>query len=129
MTWTPEGEVKRGITKVLQSHGVYYFMPVQHGYGKRGLDYFVCAYGCFVAIEAKAPGEDATKIQKIIAEEIVAAGGITIVCDDPKATNVKQVLDGLRNFSRQNAQPRDLSLPGATPKPVEVGPRGKANQR
>ena len=36
---TPEGKVKKKIKEVLDEYGVYYFMPVQHGYGPRGVDF------------------------------------------------------------------------------------------
>ena len=55
---TPEGKVKVKIKKLLDLYGVYYFMPVQSGYGPAGLD-FHCMTTNTTAffIEAKAPGK------------------------------------------------------------------------
>ena len=55
---TPEGRIKQAINKVLASYPEsYWFMPVPYGYGVSTVDYLVCHYGVFIAIEAKAPGE------------------------------------------------------------------------
>jgi hypothetical protein len=68
---TPEGRIKGRIKRVLDRYGVYYFMPVQSGYGAAGVDYH-----CVVAwrrlalaffIEAKA-GRKPTKRQKLFLE-------------------------------------------------------------
>lgn len=52
---TPEGKVKKAIEYLLERHGedVYYFKPVQTGYGTRTLDYLCCVRGRFLGIEAK----------------------------------------------------------------------------
>jgi hypothetical protein len=36
---TPEGRVKSDVRKLLNRYEVYYFMPVQMGYGAAGLDF------------------------------------------------------------------------------------------
>jgi hypothetical protein len=61
---TPEGKVKVKIKKLLDLYGVYYFMPVQSGYGPAGLDFHcMTTYGdksdlpVAFFIEAKAPGK------------------------------------------------------------------------
>jgi hypothetical protein len=38
-TATPESQIKGRVSAMLKKYGVYYFMPVQQGYGAAGLDY------------------------------------------------------------------------------------------
>lgn len=65
---TPEGKVKDKIKKLLSRYGVYYFMPVQSGFGPAGLD-FHCMTTCgdkddapvAFFVEAKAPGKKVIK--------------------------------------------------------------------
>ena len=82
MSITPEGKVKADIKAYLNTIGAYYFMPVQTGYGKRTLDFLVCWKGKFYGIEAKRPGMDATKFQRLIIAEIERAGGEAFVADN-----------------------------------------------
>lgn len=87
MAVTPEGKVKNDIKKVLNNHGIWYFMPSANGFGKVGVpDFICCAAGEFFAIEAKAPGkiENTTPNQKARIAEIIAAGGKAVVIDDAK---------------------------------------------
>ena len=78
---TPEGRVKKACRKYLRDIGCYVFSPVQMGYGTRTLDDLVCWRGRFIAIEYKAPGKEPTAHQALTAEQITAAGGITMVID------------------------------------------------
>ena len=80
---TPEGRVKAAIKRALQKHGVYFEMPVPSGYGKSGLDFTCCHRGRFFAIEAKAPGKQATPRQELRMREMGAAGGKTFEIDGP----------------------------------------------
>lgn len=83
MAKTPEGEVKAEIKKFLDSRPeLYYFMPVQAGYGKRGLDFFICYRGCFIAIEAKRPGGGPKRFQSDLISTIRTAGGFAISIDN-----------------------------------------------
>ena len=80
---TPEGEVKGDIIKGLKAHGIPYFMPVQAGFGKRGVDFY-CTLppsGRALLIEAKrADGRGkTTKIQKNCLAANEKAGGISVV--------------------------------------------------
>lgn len=72
---TPEGAIKAKVSALLAKHGCYTFMPVPMGMGARTLDYLVCHYGRFLAIETKAPGKDLTALQKECKRKIEAAGG------------------------------------------------------
>ena len=82
---TPEAEVKVALKKRLEDLGLYYFMPVQTGYGQRTLDFLVCGFSHFYGIETKAPGEVPTFQQDCVAARIIAAGGIVYVIDNVEA--------------------------------------------
>lgn len=74
---TPEGKVKKKINEVIDKHdgSVYRYMPVPGGYGKATLDYLICAYGWFAAIEAKRPGKAPTSRQEGTIEDMERARG------------------------------------------------------
>jgi hypothetical protein len=77
---TPEGKVKADIDAGLKQIGAYVFKPVQSGFGKRGIDYYVCWRGRFIGIEAKRPrGSRLTRKQADTLAGIEAAGGLSIV--------------------------------------------------
>ncbi|WP_247429119.1 hypothetical protein [Bradyrhizobium sp. 139] len=79
---TPEGKVKAAVNKVLGDYlASYRYMPVPYGYGQSSLDYLICHYGLFVAIEAKAPGQKPTRRQQQIIRQIETAGGVVFVID------------------------------------------------
>lgn len=79
MARTPEGKVKDKIKEVLDHFGAYYFMPVQVGYGKAGLDFHCCHKGRAFFIEAKAAKGVLSDRQKAVIEEIRKAGGVVFV--------------------------------------------------
>ena len=80
MAQTPEGKVKDAVKKVLQDRGAYYFMPATGGYGRSGVaDIVACYRGCFVAIECKAEGNEATALQLREQRAVHAAKGISMV--------------------------------------------------
>jgi hypothetical protein len=84
---TPEGKVKDAVKKVLKKHGVWYFMPMQNGFGVVGIPDFICCFhGIFLGVETKAPGkrEQTTPNQDRVLREIKEHGGYTIVVDDAK---------------------------------------------
>ena len=76
-----EKVVKDRVKRVLKKHGVYFFMPVQTGYGAPALDFYCCNKGTFFAIETKAPGKKLTPRQVITKETIEKAGGKVFVID------------------------------------------------
>jgi len=85
MAMTPEGKVKHAIKKVLDANKVWYYCPMQNGFGKVGIPDFICCFnGKFLAIEAKAPGKmyTLTPNQQNRIKEIIAHGGWTIVTDN-----------------------------------------------
>jgi len=83
MAMTPEGRVKNEIKKVLKQHNVWYYCPMQNGYGKVGIpDFICCLNGKLIALEAKAPGKENTLTanQRNCLDDIAAHGGATLVC-------------------------------------------------
>jgi hypothetical protein len=85
MATTPEGKVKAAVKKVLTARNVWFFMPMQNGFGVVGIpDFICCAHGRFIAIETKAPGRrnDTTANQDRRLQEIKEHGGLTLVVDD-----------------------------------------------
>lgn len=79
---TPEGKVKAQVSRILKgTPGLYYWMPVQAGYGEATLDYVGCYYGRFFAIETKAPGRKPTDRQRITMENMGRAGAAVFLID------------------------------------------------
>ena len=94
---TPEGRVKEGVRRVLQTMNAWFFMPVPSGRGVGGVpDFIACVpqkitsemvgqtIGVFVAIETKAPGKlhTLTPLQKRQIEAIRTAHGHAFVVTD-----------------------------------------------
>jgi len=71
----PEYKTKAKLKDYLRQHGAYWFMPVQTGYGATSLDFLCCCVGEFVAYECKARGKNLTPRQRLVARQIIAAGG------------------------------------------------------
>ena len=91
---TPEGKVKKAISDYLKSLGPIccFKMPVPCGFGKSGVDYDVVYRGHYIAIEAKKKGvHKATSREEAYLQEVVDAGGISIIADD--AEIVKAVIN------------------------------------
>ncbi len=95
---TPEGKVKQDVKKLLKSLGIWYFMPMQNGFGVVGIPDFICCWGGkFLAVETKAPGKrgQTTANQDLRLQEICDNGGLSLVVDD-----VEQLAAFLRNKSK-----------------------------
>lgn len=96
MATTPEGKVKAAVKKLLDHHKVRYFMPVQTGFGRRDLDFIVCANGHYLTIETKATlDDDATQKQKQDMRDVRAVNGVTFVIaavDDPRMAHLESFL-------------------------------------
>lgn len=114
---TPEGRTKASINRVLNAFGVYYFMPVQSGYGKKGVDYH-CAvrYGDVALaffIEAKKPDGEPTALQRnFLAERREQQHAKTFVIDDDNLTLHKLVvwLEGIEVFNERYDQAADACV-------------------
>lgn len=83
---TPEGRVKRKVTELIKSFGdkIWYFMPVQSGYGKPALDYICCVNGYFVSIETKKDDKSPLRPTQIVTREFMqrANGRVFVVYDE-----------------------------------------------
>jgi hypothetical protein len=111
---TPEGKVKRSITKVLKSYPrVHYTMPVPSGFGQSSLDYVGCAGGLYFEIEAKRPGGKPTDRQLAMKRNVEAAGGRVFLIDGPHG--LKQLIAWLEyaTCSRQPEAQDGRSAPVA----------------
>lgn len=83
---TPEGKVKREITKILDYWSnylpMYVWMPVPNGYGKSGLDYHCVIDGHTLIIEAKALGGEPTSRQRQALKTYVEAGATCFIISE-----------------------------------------------
>ncbi len=84
---TPEGRVKAAVKKILNATGTYYLMPVQAGFGKRGLDFHGISKGRGFVIETKRPGKDPTTLQEQTIAEVLASGGKVFRIDGTSRTD------------------------------------------
>lgn len=86
MSKTPEGLVKDEIKRILKLYNAHYDMPVNYGFGKKGVD-FHCAVRSPVGalafyIEAKRPNKDPTALQSaFLRERREEQGAITFEID------------------------------------------------
>jgi hypothetical protein len=95
---TPEGYVKKAIKAELDVYPTHYReMPVPGGFGKSGLDFTICFFGRFLAIEAKRPGKKPTPLQELRMREITAAGGtaVAIASVEEARTELRALLASL----------------------------------
>ena len=87
MANTPEKIVKNQVVKMLKAHGIYYFFPATHGFGRSGVpDVICCAKGKFIGIECKAGNNRPTALQEREMELIRESGGITYVTNETTLT-------------------------------------------
>lgn len=120
MGTTPEGKIKDAVKKVLAEYGedvpipplgrmpmaqavlqfmpnLYSHWPVQNGMGTPTLDCIVCYYGCFLAIETKAPGKKPTPRQELTIRQMKAGGAIVLVIDSVEAVDeLRRALDMIK---------------------------------
>lgn len=77
---TPEGKLKKAIKDWMKEQGIFYFMPVQSGYGIRGISDIICCYsGKFIAIETKVHPNKPSTLQYRFLNDVGKAGGYTLV--------------------------------------------------
>jgi hypothetical protein len=79
---TPEGKVKKDVKELLHRMQIWFYMPVQTGYGVGGIPDFICCWkGIFIGIECKAPGREnrTTSMQKRTLADIREHGGRAVV--------------------------------------------------
>ena len=94
MATTPEGKVKRVVTKQLREMGAYYFFPATGGYGRSGVpDIVGCYKGLFFGIECKAGKNKPTVLQEKNLRDIQQAGGFQIVINEDNMRDIEKKLD------------------------------------
>ena len=79
---TPESRVKLEVRKLLVQKGIWFYMPVQMGFGVGGIPDFICCFkGLFIAVETKAPGREntVTPLQHRTLTDIREHGGRAVV--------------------------------------------------
>lgn len=94
---TKEGTVKKDIKAILDTLGVYYFMPSGNGYGRSAIPDFVgCYKGHFIAIEAKADNLQATAIQQRELNRISSHEGLGICINAENIGELRGILEALK---------------------------------
>lgn len=91
-----ESNLTRGILKVLQQKGGFWFKVHGHPGQRRGIpDIIGCYKGKFVGLEIKIPGRQnkTTALQKQVLGQITQAGGVGKV-----VTSKKEALEVLREI-------------------------------
>jgi hypothetical protein len=99
---TPEGRVKQDVKKLLVARDIWFYMPVQTGYGVGGIPDFICCWkGLFIAVECKAPGREntTTPAQRQRITEIREHGGRAVVVSN--VVDLEAWLDLLENMECQ----------------------------
>jgi Holliday junction resolvase len=96
MAQTPESKIKEKVVKILKKHGVYYFFPATHGYGRSGVPDIICCFrGQFVAIECKAGNNKPTALQQRELKNIMTSGGHAFVADETSISFLESYFDPL----------------------------------
>jgi Holliday junction resolvase len=95
MAQTPEKKVKDKVVKLLKQHGVYYFFPATHGFGRSGVPDVVCCFNSlFMGIECKAGTNTPTALQEKEMADIRKSGGVTFVINETNLTMLEKYLLG-----------------------------------
>jgi len=90
---TPEAKVKKHVKEILDSMGVYYFMPAMGSFGRAGIpDIIGCYNGRFVAIECKAGKGKTTALQDRELARISTADGLSYVINEDNIHELKELI-------------------------------------
>ena len=93
MAATPESKVKKRVREMLDTLGIYHFMPPANGFGRAGIpDIIACMDGHFIAIECKAGKGTTTALQDRELERIQNAGGTTYIARETNIDELQQLL-------------------------------------
>ncbi len=88
-----EGDVKKAVKELLNKLGVYWFMPVQTGFGVKGIPDFICCHnGRFIGIETKFGGNKTSAWQDIQINKIRAANGKCFVINEKNLTDLPDLI-------------------------------------
>ena len=102
---TPEGKVKAAVKRILDRYDpVWYFMPVQSGYGKQGIpDYVICANGFFIVVECKAGTNRLSSLQTATRRTIEDAYGTWLTINEDNLLALELLLIKLRCTPNETA--------------------------
>jgi hypothetical protein len=64
---------------------------VQHGLGKRALDYIGCTNGHFWSVEAKAEGEDLRNMQRVTVWQLLQAGATVFMISSDEGVSAFRI--------------------------------------
>ena len=93
MAATPESKVKKRVREMLDTLGIYHFMPPANGFGRAGIpDIIACMDGHFIAIECKAGSGKTTALQERELERIQNAGGTTFIARETNIDELQRIL-------------------------------------
>lgn len=92
-----EADVKEAVKEILNNLGAYWYMPVQTGYGVKGIpDFIVCLNGRFLAIETKFGKNSLSAWQDKQLLKIEAAKGLTFVVYEHDIAPLRANLEAIR---------------------------------
>jgi Holliday junction resolvase len=98
MAATPESKVKKRVREMLDTLGIYHFMPPANGFGRAGIpDIIACMDGHFIAIECKAGKGTTTALQDRELDRIHNAGGTTYIARENNIDELQQRLKEKRS--------------------------------
>lgn len=99
---TPEGRVKKEVKKILAKYDIYYYMPVPHGFGRRGVgDFICCVAGYFLAIETKKDKEELTELQEEDMKWVQRSKGIKLKIGPNDLSKLELVIRQLIEYRHQ----------------------------
>lgn len=91
-----ERGVKDAVKRILADAGAWFVMPVQCGYGRRGIpDFLICHKGQFIAVETKFGNRTPTAYQAEELYQIKAHGGMVLVVNEKNLEELRHVLAGI----------------------------------
>jgi Holliday junction resolvase len=94
--------VKAQVVKMLKDIDAYYFFPVASGWMSNGVpDIIACINGRFVGIECKAGRNGTTAIQDKNLVSIKKNGGVALIVNETKLTQLEILLNGLNQPSKK----------------------------
>ena len=101
MANTPEAKVKMAVRKLLDTMGIYHFMPPANGFGRAGIpDIIGCMDGHFIAIECKAGKGTTTALQDRELNLILNAGGTVFIAREHNIPDLELLLKEKQNELR-----------------------------
>lgn len=102
---TPEGKVKDRIDGLLTEHHAEWVNPATWGMGESGKsDKIACAYGHYIAIEAKAGKNKPTELQREALRRSLAAGGSACVINEDTLYDLEVMLLRLQQDERDGVR-------------------------